>query len=64
MDGEHQPWVCPWAICNHEQAQACRADTKASRGCGGRFLSTTTPEQAREMVRRTPGVNPSDKEQT
>jgi hypothetical protein len=42
-------------ICNHEQAQACRADTSRGKyganGCGGRFAPDMTPEQARESIK-------------
>jgi hypothetical protein len=33
----NEPWVCPWGICNHQQAQECRAEMRHSKGCGGRF---------------------------
>lgn len=51
MTAEQPPWVCPWTICNREQAQACRAIT-TYKGCGGRFPGNMTPEQAREEARR------------
>jgi hypothetical protein len=50
----NEPWVCPWAICNHDQAQACRAQrgrTKLTRGCGDYFAPGTTLEQAKKMIR-------------
>lgn len=49
-DQQQVPWVCPWGICNHDQAQACRADMKPSRGCGGRFPPGMTPEYAKQEV--------------
>ncbi len=50
---EQTPWVCPWAICNHYEAQACRAmngTTKLTRGCGSRFPQGTTLEQAKAAI--------------
>jgi hypothetical protein len=42
------PWVCPWRICDHEQAQKCRRLVKT--GCGGRFPSDMTPEEAARQI--------------
>jgi hypothetical protein len=36
LRGTSEPWVCPWGICNNEQAQQCAADER--KGCGGRLL--------------------------
>lgn len=48
------PWVCPWAICSHDQAQECRANVetkgKRLRGCGTYFPADTTPDEARAQV--------------
>jgi hypothetical protein len=46
-------WVCPWGICNHQQAQECRTEmrnTRRHRGCGTYFPAGTTPEQAKQMI--------------
>jgi hypothetical protein len=43
-------WICPWALCSHDQAQACRAERLPSKGCGGRFPEGTTLEQAKQMI--------------
>lgn len=40
-----RPWVCPWGICPHDDAQKCRAKT-GQDGCGGRF-----PGMSHEMAR-------------
>lgn len=45
-----EPWVCPWGICNHQQAQECRAELHPRKGCGGRFPAGTTLEQAKKMI--------------
>lgn len=48
-------WVCPWGICTHDQAQACRAEmrtTKRRRGCGTYFQAGTTPAEAKQLIRR------------
>jgi hypothetical protein len=47
-----KPWVCPWRICNHDEAQACRAEPLVRKGCGGRFPPDMTPEQAAEVIKR------------
>lgn len=55
---EPQPWVCPWGICNHKQAQECRAamgNTKRTRGCGSYFPPGTTLEQAKAIIGPKPG---------
>lgn len=44
------PWVCPWKICTHSQAQACRQVMRPRAGCGGRFPEGTTLEQAMQMI--------------
>ena len=49
-DQKPAPWVCPWGICNHDQAQECRADRKAGRGCGWLFPGNVTPEQAKQEI--------------
>jgi hypothetical protein len=49
------PWVCPWDICTHEQAQECRANKltlKSKRGCGTYFTPAATPDEARAIVWR------------
>lgn len=54
MTEQSSAWVCPWGICNHQEAQACRAEmrnTRYTRGCGTYFPAGTTPEQAKEMIR-------------
>jgi hypothetical protein len=43
-------WVCPWGICNHTQAQECRAEMRPKNGCGGRFPAGTTLERAKQMI--------------
>lgn len=46
-------WVCPWSICNHEQAQVCRAEmreTRLKRGCGTLFSPGTTLEEAQRQI--------------
>ena len=50
-----QPWVCPWGICGHADAQHCRSmngNSKMTRGCGSRFAPGTTLEQAKAMIGR------------
>jgi len=57
MANESEPWVCPWGICNHDQAQECRAmtgHTKLTRGCGSMFRPGTTLEQAQRLIRFRP----------
>lgn len=52
------PWVCPWRICDHEQAQACRASRGGGerlRSCGTYFAVDVTPEQARQIVKFNTG---------
>jgi hypothetical protein len=44
-----ETWVCPWDICDHRQAQDCRA-LRSHDGCGGRFPKRMTPEQAKHEV--------------
>lgn len=48
------PWVCPWGICNHDEAQKCRANKelrkRTQRGCGTYFFGDVTAEEARRMV--------------
>lgn len=62
MSTENQttPWVCPWGICPHEDAQKCRFVTS---GCGGRFPSDMSPQRAAWEIRRpftsTPTKEPS-----
>ena len=48
-DPKPDPWVCPWGICNAEQAQQCRAELHPRRGCGGKFPNMNA-EQARHAV--------------
>jgi hypothetical protein len=60
-DQQTAPWVCPWGICNHEQAQECRANMGFAKrggalGCGGRFPEGTTPEQAKQIVAPPPSA--------
>ena len=59
-DQRSATWVCPWGLCNHDQAQACRATTHRAKGravgCGGMFPVDTTPEQAKQMVSPPAGV--------
>lgn len=55
LEKKNKDWVCPWGICRHEKALACRAEMGLLRdgtrkGCGSRFPPETTPEQARMMV--------------
>lgn len=54
MDAE--PWVCPWGICNHDEAQDCRAAPSSRDACGRRFPPGTTLAQAVAMVR--PATDP------
>lgn len=51
-----EPWVCPWGICNHDDAQACRAAPSSRDACGRRFPPGTTLAQAVAMVR--PATDP------
>jgi hypothetical protein len=41
-------WICPWKICTHEQAQACRADTR--KGCGN------VPSRAQILIENLRGT--------
>jgi len=50
-------WVCPWGICNHQQAQECRT-VDGHKGCGGIFPKNTTLEQARQMIGPRPAATP------
>jgi predicted Zn-ribbon and HTH transcriptional regulator len=48
-----EEWVCPWRICNHEQAQQCRAEmrtTRLNRGCGTYFPASMTAAEARALI--------------
>lgn len=56
-----EPWVCPWSICNAEQAQVCRAERRPSKGCGGRFPGEWTLQQAREEICRPFNAAPHSK---
>lgn len=56
---DKEAWVCPWSICNREQAQACRAEmrqTKTKRGCGTLFPAGTTLEQAQRQIGMLPQI--------
>lgn len=54
MNGQKTIWVCPWKICNEQQAQECRANTQRFKGnasgCGERFPPAMTPEQAAKSI--------------
>lgn len=49
-----EPWVCPWRICSHDDAQKCRSNKeyrkRTERGCGTYFMEDVTPEEARRIV--------------
>lgn len=52
-------WVCPWSICNREQAQACRAEkrtTPLKRGCGTLFPANTTLSEAQRQIGILPRI--------
>lgn len=58
-DETSKPWVCPWAICPHEEAQQCRT---VVRGCGGRFPHDMSAEMAAQYINR-PIVTPTKEQQ-
>lgn len=48
LERQVRHWVCPWEICNENQAQACRNDF--AKGCGQRFPDCTSHEQAKACI--------------
>jgi len=56
MDKEEtiEVWVCPWDICNAEQAKQCRAEMRPRNGCGGKFPNMNS-EQAKRSIQPRPG---------
>jgi hypothetical protein len=53
-DQQADPWVCPWAICNNEQAQECRAAPWSRDACGRRFPPGTTLKEAKGLIGQPP----------